>query len=131
MIDAFPEPVALGKKTSHEHAVQFYSGDVFLTNELDERRFYETVGAVIAKGIAAARDSSRRVVAFGEMLALLWAEGKKEEAMQLEKLWNGLARSYSFSLRCAYPVQGFCHEEDADSFSAYFLEQSHRDGEKD
>jgi PAS domain S-box-containing protein len=77
--------------------------------------FAETVGSVIAHAAGTSRDETRRVVAFGEMVALLWAEGKPEAAIQLEKLWNQLAKTYSFSLHCAYPIQGFCRQEMADS----------------
>jgi PAS domain S-box-containing protein len=84
--------------------------------KLDESRFYETVGAILAKAIAASREPDRRVVAFGEMVALLWAENKAEEAILLEKMWNSLAKSYSFTLHCAYPVQGFGREQHADSY---------------
>jgi signal transduction histidine kinase len=48
------------------------------------------------------------------MVALLWAEGKPEAAIRLEELWNDLARTHSFSLRCAYPMSGFCREEHGD-----------------
>jgi PAS domain S-box-containing protein len=81
----------------------------------DRERFSETIGGIIARASGASRDENRRVVAFGEMVALLWAEGRTEAAIQLEKLWNELARTYSFSLHCAYPMQGFCREELADS----------------
>src|SRR5580693_7021269 len=66
----------------------------------DAARFSEVIGGVIARAAAAAQDENHRVVAFGEMVALLWAEGKPEAAISLEKLWNHLARAYSFSLRC-------------------------------
>jgi signal transduction histidine kinase/CheY-like chemotaxis protein len=41
------------------------------------------------------------------MVALLWAEENYRAAIQLEKLWNELHRTRSFSLFCAYPMQGF------------------------
>jgi PAS domain S-box-containing protein len=89
----------------------------FMRNGLpDPARFAKTIGAVLAGAATAAQDENRRVVAFGEMVALLWAEGNSEAAIHLEKLWNQLARSYSFSLRCAYPMQGFCREEHAAGF---------------
>jgi len=81
----------------------------------DVARFSKVIGGVIARASAAAQDENHRVVAFGEMVALLWAEGKPDAAIQTEKLWNQLARAYSFSLRCAYPMQGFCRAEHADS----------------
>jgi PAS domain S-box-containing protein len=80
----------------------------------DPMRFSETIGAVISRAAGAARDETRRVIAFGEMVALLWAEGNTEGAIQLEKLWNELARAYSFALRCAYPVQGFSRQQMAE-----------------
>jgi signal transduction histidine kinase len=56
------------------------------------------------------------VAIFGEMVALLWAEGKAEAAIRLEQLWNGLAPVESFSLFCAYPMSCFEREEDAGLF---------------
>ena len=50
------------------------------------------------------------------MVALLWAEGKPEAAIRLEELWNDLARTYSFSLRCAYPITNFNRDEDGEPF---------------
>ena len=81
----------------------------------DAARFSEVIGGVIARAATAAQDENHRVVAFGEMVALLWAEGKPEAAIRLEQFWNQLAKTYSFSLRCAYPIQGFCREEHANS----------------
>ena len=77
----------------------------------DPLRFSETIGVVISRAAGAARDERRRVVAFGEMVAILWAEGNTEGAIQLEKLWNELARVHSFALRCGYPIQGFSRQQ--------------------
>jgi PAS domain S-box-containing protein len=88
----------------------------FMVNGLPDRvLFSDAIGQVIARAAAASLDESRRVVAFGEMVALLWAEGKCEAAIQLENLWNELAKTYSFSLHCAYPMQGFSRQEMDDS----------------
>ena len=69
----------------------------------DPHRFAETVGPVIRT----ARTGDRRVLAFGEMVALLWAEGNREAAIRLEQLWNDLARRETFALLCAYPISHF------------------------
>jgi signal transduction histidine kinase len=81
----------------------------------DQTRFTEVIGDVIEKA-AAATDSGAnpRIAIYGEMVALLWEQGKAEAAIRLEQLWNGLARSKSFSLFCAYPISSFSHERDAD-----------------
>ena len=71
--------------------------------------FFDQIGAVTGT-------QELRVVAFGEMVALLWAEGKHEAALRLEELWNDLAHAHSFSLHCAYPITNFNQDEDADPF---------------
>ena len=68
---------------------------------LDERRFNETVVAAIE----AAQAGGRRVRAFGEMVALLWATGNRDATRQLEALWNNVCRDRQLSLLCAYPRQ--------------------------
>ncbi|MDQ2915113.1 MAG: ATP-binding protein [Chloroflexota bacterium] len=69
----------------------------------DPHRFVETIGPVIRT----ARGGDRRVLAFGEMVALLWAEGNRDAAIRLEELWNDLARRETFALLCAYPMTHF------------------------
>jgi PAS domain S-box-containing protein len=69
----------------------------------DARRFVDVVGGVIAR----AGHWYPRVRAFGEMVALLWAEGNGDAALQLEELWNDLAAIHAFPLLCAYPMRGF------------------------
>jgi signal transduction histidine kinase len=69
----------------------------------DAQRFANTLGPVIRT----ARSGDRRVLAFGEMVALLWAEGNPDAAVRLEELWNALAREETFALLCAYPITGF------------------------
>ena len=81
----------------------------------DPSRFAEVVGSAIAKVKAAAQGERGPVAAFGEMVALLWADGKSEAAMQLEQLWNEFAKTHPISLRCAYPMSSFCREEHGDS----------------
>lgn len=74
----------------------------------DPKRFVRVVGAAVANAVA----SGRALRAFGEMVALLWADGNSSAAIRLEELWNDLAKTYSFSLFCAYPMDAFggeCH----------------------
>ncbi len=73
----------------------------------DEDRFMRTVGTVLE----ACAGGGRTVHAFGEMVALLCADGKFEAALQLETLWTALARKLSFNLFCAYPSQVFADSE--------------------
>jgi PAS domain S-box-containing protein len=79
----------------------------------DAQRFEKVVGSVLRR---ASRNGTRHVRAFGEMVSLLWAEGKHEAAFRLEELWNALAASHSFSLLCGYPMEGFHDAEHGSSF---------------
>lgn len=63
--------------------------------------------AFVTDVIRVARTNGRRVRAFGEMVALLWARGDTAATVRLEFLWQQLCRAQDFSLFCAYPKAGF------------------------
>jgi signal transduction histidine kinase len=79
----------------------------------DRQRFFEVMSPVVAR---AGQCPSGKVRAFGEMVALLWDDGNRPAAIELEALWNQLAELHEFSLFCAYPLQAFAAEEDALAF---------------
>ena len=64
-------------------------------------------GVCAGECIAQLAADGRHVHAFGEMVALLWAEGKRHAAIRLEELWNELGKSHRFALFCAYPMASF------------------------
>jgi MEDS: MEthanogen/methylotroph, DcmR Sensory domain len=66
----------------------------------DAAAFWNTISPVLA----AASGRKRPVRVFGEMVALLWDAGLVQSAIELEALWNEMAKRYSFSLLCAYPT---------------------------
>ena len=80
----------------------------------DELLFADVVGGLL--GQAAAKAEHGRVRAFGEMVALLWAERKPDVAIRVEELWNDLARKLPFSLLCAYPIEAFRRETHGQPF---------------
>ena len=69
----------------------------------NDERFVLTVTDVITR----AGRGGRRVRAFGEMVALLWAQGHAGATVRLEHLWQRLCERMGFSLFCAYPRIGF------------------------
>lgn len=69
----------------------------------DEELFNKTVSGLIWKGSV----GNRRIRAFGEMVAILWAQGHNGATVQLEHLWNKFCEKESFCLFCAYPKSGF------------------------
>ena len=75
----------------------------------DEARFERMVRQLLAR----ARSNGRRVRAFGEMVALMWAQGLNGATVRLEHLWHRLCHREGFSLFCAYPRSGFTQDADA------------------
>jgi hypothetical protein len=69
----------------------------------NERLFKLVVSGLLDR----ARGPGRRVRAFGEMVALLWARGDHGATVRLEFLWHQLCQAERFSLFCAYPRVGF------------------------
>lgn len=72
----------------------------------DEDRFNEVVQGLLTR----AGSNGRKVRAFGEMVAIMWARGENEATIRLEHLWNKLCASEKFSLFCAYPAAGFAQD---------------------
>ena len=78
--------------------------------------FTSTIGRIVQQAALAGP-----VRIFGEMVAVLWAEGKTRAAIRQEELWNELATRHAFSLLCAYPISGFPDQ----STDLSFLQVSH------
>jgi PAS domain S-box-containing protein len=76
----------------------------------DPQRFMESVGQAV--GHACERYGS--TAAFGEMVTLLWADGKPTAAVKLESLWNELAGRYPLTLFCGYALRD-CTGDDSDA----------------
>ena len=87
----------------------------------DPARFIEVLGDIVAH----AAQGRRGVRIFGEMVALLWTEGKYDAAIRLEGLWNNLRETHSFVLLCGYPISGFDDEALAMPLSDVCAEHSH------
>ena len=47
---------------------------------------------------------------YGEIANVLWEAGETNAAIQLEELWNALARDHSFSLFCGYTMDTQCEQ---------------------
>ena len=97
---------------AHETLSQF-----MVTGGPDAARFRAAIEPVLQRARRSMRRNNAALAAFGEMVAVLWGEGRREAAIELEHLWNDLALSHQFNLRCAYPLQGFAREDNAGLFS--------------
>ena len=78
-----------------------------MRNDLpDWEDFQQALGAVFERVRAFGRGTTR---AYGEMVNLLWHEGKQDAAIRLEEYWNELGRLYPFSLFCSYMLDVHHH----------------------
>src|SRR6516162_3131882 len=80
---------------------------------IDPAAFEATVTPLLCR----ARAAGGHVCLYGEMVALLFEQGRPDSALRLEECWNELGSEEGFSLLCAYPAPRFSDaaREDADA----------------
>lgn len=104
---------------AHATLASFMDGDL-----PDVARFAATIGRVLDR--AANATVRGRVRAFGEMVALLWSEGRRDAALAVESLWNDeINRRRTLSLLCAYPLAVFGGSDDTPRFNAMCERHTH------
>jgi signal transduction histidine kinase len=82
----------------------------------DRALFRDSIGDMVRKATVSRPRARLRI--YGEMVDLLWSEGHHEAAVELEELWNDLARDHSFALLCAYNMGNFGHAGQEEQFEA-------------
>jgi hypothetical protein len=75
----------------------------------DPQAFDTSVGGLIADTLKG-RSKHTMIRAYGEMVDVLWKQGKGDAAIRLEMLWNKLAMKYGFALLCGYAMGNFYKE---------------------
>jgi DNA-binding NarL/FixJ family response regulator len=70
----------------------------------DAARFQSAAEELVTAAAARAAAHGGKVVACGECVPTLWAEGHLDAAIQFEHLWDELARSRQIDTLCAYPL---------------------------
>jgi hypothetical protein len=86
-------------------------------------QFEAVVGGLMSR--VAALFPDRRIRAFGELVDLLCTAGNPNAAVDLEELWNRLARRRSFSLLCGYSVDVFDQDTQVSLLPALCRSHSH------
>lgn len=76
----------------------------------DEERFSSFVGDLMRRASSGPDGQARRVRAFGEMVALLWEQGKVGATVRLEYIWQEFCHTSGLSLLCAYPRAYFTQD---------------------
>ena len=103
---------------AHELLATFMVGD-----RPDAGRFLAALDGVLQTRSQALPLPTVRV--FGEMVDVLSRAGNHQGAVALEWLWNELARTYRFSLLCAYSLRTFGNDEHASNVSAICEAHAH------
>ncbi len=80
--------------------------DLFMIGGMPDPDLFEAnVGRLVQQSL----NGRKRVVlrAYGEMVDVLWKQGRTDAAIQLEMFWNRLAATYDFALLCGYAMGSF------------------------
>ena len=75
---------------------------VMVNGSPDRERFQIAADEMV--NAAAKRARNARVVAVGEGTSAVWAQGQIEAAIQLERLWDEVARERQMDILCAFPM---------------------------
>lgn len=70
----------------------------------DRVRFLDGMRDLIESAYKAAKATRPRIAICGEAVTLLWADGKSDAAVLLEKAGNELTDAYEVDILCAYPL---------------------------
>ena len=73
----------------------------------------ERFNAILGPHITRAADRYGSVRAFGEIVSLLWRDGRRQAALRLEELWNEALGYHPLALVCGYNVRSFKDAADA------------------
>jgi PAS domain S-box-containing protein len=89
---------------------------IMANGEVNETHFTGVVGDLLTQARNATDCKDSRIAVFGELVALLSAGGKQQEAIRVEHLWNSLSQNHYFLLVCAYPITGFDNDGHIEPF---------------
>jgi PAS domain S-box-containing protein len=91
----------------------------------DTKRFSAVIGGILDRLTAAGVTTTPLVDAYGEMVSILWEEGKTGASIRLEELWNDLALTRSFHLSCGWPLRFFSRDTDGVVIQRICAEHNH------
>ena len=74
----------------------------------NDERFFAAVAPVLER----AEGRGRPIRALGEMVDILWSEGRGAAALALEELWIKLRETHPMTILCGYSMRGFANASD-------------------
>jgi DcmR-like sensory protein len=83
---------------------------LFMVNGMPDPVAFDTHIGTIVTDLLRGRPAHTMIRAYGEMVDVLWKDGKPDAAIRLEMLWNKLAAQHGFALLCGYAMGNFYKE---------------------
>jgi DNA-binding NarL/FixJ family response regulator len=97
----------------------------FMVNDLpDPVRFLKIAGDLVIEAAKAANGDPPRVAACGECAPILWVQGKADAAVQVEHLWDEIARTHEVDILCGYVLNSFQREQESHIYERICAEHS-------
>jgi DNA-binding NarL/FixJ family response regulator len=97
----------------------------FMVNGLPDRvKFFTAVDDLILKAARTSKADRSRVAACGECAPLLLAQGMVEAAIQLERLWDEVAKTNAVDIFCGYQLDYFRGLEGGQTFQKICAQHS-------
>ena len=96
----------------------------FMVNDQpDPARLLKAASNLIAAARASIGDRFR-IAACGECAPTLWEQGKADAAVEVEQLWDEIAKSYNVDILCGYVLSSFQREQESHIYERICAEHS-------
>jgi DNA-binding NarL/FixJ family response regulator len=97
----------------------------FVVNDLPDRvRFLKVAGNLVAAAAKASKGNRPRVAACGECAPALWEQGKADAAVEVEHLWDEIAKNCNVDILCGYVLNSFQREQESQIYERICAEHS-------
>ena len=97
----------------------------FMVDDLpDPPRFLKVAGNLVAAAAKASKAEHPCVAACGECAPTLWEQGNAEAAVELELLWDEIAKNCNVDILCGYVLNSFQREHESHIYERICAEHS-------
>ena len=97
----------------------------FMVNDLpDSARCLQVARDLVIEATKAAQGEPPRVAVCGEIAPSLWAQGKADAAIQVEHLWDQIAKDCNVDILCGYVLNRFQREQETGIYERILAEHS-------
>jgi CheY-like chemotaxis protein len=97
----------------------------FMVNDLpDPAQCFKVAGHLVMEAAKAAQSEPPSVAVCGECAPILWTQGKADAAIQVEGLFDEIARKHEVNILCGYVLNSFQREQESQVFQSICEEHS-------